>query len=233
MDALQPCVYETPFGERLQYRFHAPVAQPGKAYPLLLLLHGAGERGDDNQKQLIHGAGPIMDHAAQRGIEFFFVVPQCPAGLQWVNASWSATAHTMPEFPSTPMRLAIELLQRLIGDLPVDRDRVYVTGISMGGYVAWDLIQRKAELFAAAVPVCGGGDVAMAPRLTKLPIWAFHGDRDTVVPTVRSRAMVDAVRAHGGTIQYREYPGVEHNSWTPTYADPQVLDWIFSQKRKP
>jgi predicted peptidase len=108
---------------------------------------------------------------------------------------------------------------------------VYLTGISMGGYGSWDLAARMPEWFAAVIPICGGGDETTAPKLKGLPIWCFHGAADKAVPVERSRTMVEAVKAAGGTVQYTEYEGVGHDSWSPAYRDPATLDWLFRQRR--
>ncbi|MBN2780677.1 MAG: prolyl oligopeptidase family serine peptidase, partial [Candidatus Marinimicrobia bacterium] len=131
------------------------------------------------------------------------------------------------------LSLVTELLGALQKELPVDPRRLYVTGLSMGGYGTWDLISRMPEMFAAAAPVCGGGDEKQASRLTELPVWVFHGADDTTVPPQRSRNMVDAIRAAGGKkIRYTEYPGVGHGSWKPAYADPKLMKWMFRQRKK-
>jgi predicted peptidase len=121
-------------------------------------------------------------------------------------------------------------MQYVISHEAVDPARIYLTGLSMGGYGTWDLAARQPERFAAILPICGGGDEATAPRLAKLPIWCFHGDADTVVPVERSRTMIAAVRAAGGSPKYSELPGVGHDSWTPAYRDPAVLDWLFAKR---
>ena len=106
-----------------------------------------------------------------------------------------------------------------------------LTGFSMGGYGTWDLSARYPDLFAAAMPICGGGDVQQAGKLTKLPIWVFHGDADKAVPVERSRAMVSAIKQRGGNIKYTEYPGVGHDSWTATFSNPEIMQWLFDQAR--
>jgi predicted peptidase len=121
-------------------------------------------------------------------------------------------------------------MQYVISHEAVDPARIYLTGLSMGGYGTWDLAARQPERFAAILPICGGGDEATTARLAKLPIWCFHGDADTVVPVERSRTMIAAVRAASGSPKYSELPGVGHDSWTPAYRDPAVLDWLFTQK---
>lgn len=219
-------------GDWLLYRWHAPqTLAPGKTYPLVVFFHGAGERGADNLAQLVHGADEILSYAQKTGEDIFFIAGQVPSHEQWVDTPWSQTSHTMPASPSPAMRLALALVERTLRDFPVDPARVYVTGISMGGYGTWDAVQRRPDLFAAALPICGGGDVACAARIKDVPIWCFHGDQDGAVPTSRSRDMFRAVKAAGGNIQYREYPGVGHNCWTRTYGDETVLKWLFSQRK--
>ena len=228
-----PLVYTNAQGATIPYRFAAPKAvEAGKRYPLVILFHGAGERGADNAAQLVHGATDLLNYMRAKGIEGYFIAGQCPGGKQWVDTPWGLLAHRMPERPSKPMALMIELVEKTMNELPVDRDRVLVTGISMGGYGTWDIVQRHPDWFAAAMPCCGGGDATLAWKIREVPIWTFHGDRDTVVPFKRSRDMVSALWAVDGKIRYREYPGVGHGCWGPTYADwDNVLSWFFAQRR--
>ena len=228
-----PLVYMNAQGATIPYRFAAPKAvEAGKKYPLVILFHGAGERGTNNVAQLVHGATDLLNYMQEKKIEGYFIAGQCPNGKQWVDTPWSQMSHTMPEKPSESMALMIELIEKTMKELPVDRDRVLVTGISMGGYGTWDIVQRHPDWFAAAMPCCGGGDTALAERIRDVPIWAFHGDQDTVVPFKRSRNMVAALWAVDGKIRYREYPGVGHNCWESTYADwNQVLAWFFAQRK--
>ena len=219
-------------GGLLRYRILSPATlEAGRRYPLVLFLHGAGERGEDNAMQLVWGVWPIISYMKQKGIEGFVIAPQCPAGKQWVDTPWSLLAHKMPEKPSEPMALAMELLDNAINELPIDSGRVRVTGISMGGYGTWDIVQRRPDVFAAAMPVCGGGDSSLAWKIRSVPIWTFHGDKDGAVPVARSRQMVSALWQCNGNVRYREYPGVGHGCWIPTYNDNQVLDWFFSQAK--
>ena len=215
------------------YRFHAPARpEPGKAYPLVLLLHGAGERGTDNRAQLKWGADELVRWFQAKGEEFYFVAGQVPNGKLWVEVDWSATGHAMPPAPSESMAGLIDLVEDLFKTAAIDRSRVYVTGISMGGYGTWDLLCRKPEWFAAGMPICGGGDPAHAERIRDVPIWAFHGDADTAVPVCRSRKMTAALWEIGGKVRYREYYGYGHNVWSATYGDKAVLDWFFGNRRK-
>ena len=228
-----PKVFTDANGETLPYRLYMPPSVPAeKKLPVVLFLHGAGERGSNNISQLTHGITPLLQYTIAAKDPVILIAPQCPIGLQWVDTPWSNLSHTMPEQPSKPMRLALALLQETLRTRPVDLTRVYVTGISMGGYGTWDAAQRHPDWFAAAMPVCGGGDTACAERLKHMPIWIFHGDKDGAVPVKRARDMFAALKACDGQVQYREYPGRGHNVWTPTYDDQSVLAWLLAQRKK-
>jgi predicted peptidase len=200
--------------------------------PLVLFLHGSGERGTDNEAQLLNGAAELLGEATAR-LRFpcFFVLPQCPKEARWVDVDWGAKSHSMPAQPSLPLSLCLDLLRELLLELSVDADRVYLIGISMGGYGVWDLLGRCPQEFAAAVPICGGGDETQAERMQKVPIWAFHGALDEVVPPSRSRRMIEALRRVGATPRYTEFPTVGHKSWVSAFAEPQLLPWLFAQRR--
>ena len=233
-DLTEPKVMELADGGVFRYRWHEPAeVKPGEKYPLVVLLHGAGERGTNNFAQLVWGGQPIADWFQRKGQEFYFIAGQVPTGEQWVNVPWASYGHSLPEQPSKSMAALIDLIGKVLAsDRPVDHERVYATGISMGGYGTWDLISRKTEWFAAAMPICGGGDVAQAPRLRDLPIWIHHGDCDDAVPVWRGRAMIAALRNAGSHVaRYTEYPGCGHFSWGPAYGDPKNLDWFFGKRR--
>ncbi|MCI0461731.1 MAG: prolyl oligopeptidase family serine peptidase [Gemmataceae bacterium] len=225
-------VYKDAQDKTLPYRLLAPEQiEPGQTYPLVLFLHGGGERGDDNERQLAHGVPEFASAANRQKYPCFLAAPQCPAGSRWVEVDWTADSHKQPERPSEPLRLALELIEALCEELPIDRGRIYITGLSMGGYGVWDALSRRPELFAAGVPVCGGGDEALAERIAEVPVWAFHGARDGVVKPARSRNMIEALKQAGGSPTYTEYPDVGHNSWVRAYRDPELFRWLFSQKR--
>ena len=226
-------VYTNASGQSLLYRRLVPgKVESGRKYPLVLFLHGAGERGADNAKQLTH-VMPQLGSATNRAkYPCYILAPQCPDGQKWADVDWAAKTHSMTAAPSKSMALVLELVDQTLKTLPVDADRVYICGLSMGGYGTWDAISRRPDFFAAAIPVCGGGDLARAPKLTKLPIWAFHGDADPAVPVARTIGMIEAIRASGGTPQMTIYPGVQHNSWTRTFDDGHVIQWLFDQKRR-
>lgn len=150
---------------------------------------------------------------------------------RWVQVDWGGKTHAMPKEPSTPMRLAMAALDKVRAEFSIDPSRIYLTGLSMGGYGTWDLLARRPGMFAAAVPVCGGADETTAPLIRDLPIWCFHGGADKVVPTQRSRNMIEALKKAGGTPKYTEYPGVGHNSWDKAYSDAEMIGWMFGQRK--
>lgn len=180
-------------------------------FPLVLFLHGAGERGDD--LEAVKKWGPPQLVANGKAFPFVLVSPQCPAGQRW---DVDAMAH---------------LVDELAKKYSIDRQRMYVTGLSMGGYGTWAILAKYPKLFAAAVPICGGGDPATAESMRHVPIWAFHGEQDNVVPVRRSQEMVEAVTKAGGNARLTVYPGVGHNSWSATYDNPEVYQWLLSHRR--
>ncbi|MGE5194857.1 MAG: alpha/beta hydrolase-fold protein [Deltaproteobacteria bacterium] len=227
----EPLVFKTADGRKLNYRLMKPGNyDPQKKYPLVLFLHGAGERGDDNVAQLVHGMNDFAKDENREKYPCFVVAPQCPEGKRWVEVDWTLDAHDFDQTPSATMRLVIELLEKLPEEFGIDASRLYVTGLSMGGFGTWDLISRFPDKFAAAAPICGGADLKLAPQLVKVPIWTFHGDKDTVVKLHRTMDMVEAIKKAGGKPLYTEYAGVGHDSWVRAYSDPKLMDWMFAQK---
>ncbi|MGB7324067.1 MAG: prolyl oligopeptidase family serine peptidase, partial [Rubripirellula sp.] len=220
----------------LKYRLLKPAAyDPEKKYPLVLFLHGAGERGDDNKAQLKHGAKEFARADRREQFPAYVVFPQCPVGSRWVESPWDL-ASGRGEFartPSTPMKATLELVDHLIATESVDPDRVYVTGLSMGGQGTWFAAAAKPKRFAAMLEVCGGGDPSWAEDYAGIPVWGFHGQADKVVPIGRGREMIVAL-AQGGhhpELRFTEYPGVGHDSWTRTYSRDDVFEWLFSQSK--
>ena len=220
-------------GCTLPYRLHAPAkCEDGVRYPLVLFLHGAGERGSDNTATLVHGVLPISRYAMKHG-DAFVVAPQCPGGKMWVNQNWSAKSMKRPETPSEQMVAVMELLKELAAKHPVDPNRIYVTGVSMGGFGTWDIVPRMPGFFAAMMPICGGVDENTAALYGDgVAIRFFHGGADGIVTPEFSRRMDKAFADAGIDRLYTEYPGVGHNSWTQTYANDANLDWMFGCRRK-
>ncbi len=220
-------------GPVLKYRLLTPLNyDPNQKYPVVLFLHGAGERGDDNAAQLKHGMNDFASDEMRKKYPAFVVAPQCPTDKKWVEVDWGAEQHAMPEQASEPLGLTLQLLENMKKQYSIDADRIYITGLSMGGYGTWDAIQRKPDYFAAAIPICGGGDLKGASAMKDVPIWAFHGDQDGAVKVQRTRGMIEAIKAAGGKPKYTEYPGVGHDSWTATYKNPEVHEWLFGQGKK-
>ncbi|HKB03670.1 MAG TPA: prolyl oligopeptidase family serine peptidase [Gemmataceae bacterium] len=229
---LQKHVYRSRDGKELPYRLLTPSTQRSdKKYPLVIFLHGAGERGTDNEKQLVHGVPQFATNENQENYPCFLIAPQCPDGQKWVDVDWSSDSHQQPKEPADSGRLVLELIEASIKKLPVDPKRIYITGLSMGGYGVWDLLARRPDLFAAAAAVCGGADEATAAKIKHIPVWAFHGAKDTAVKPARSRNMIAALEKAGGKPKYTEYADVGHNSWDRAYKDPEFYQWLFAQKK--
>lgn len=219
-------------GDTLRYRIFVPERTDSTGmYPLVLFLHGAGERGSDNKAQLVWGVWRFVEDSVQQKHPSIVIVPQAPEGSYWGKAEWRTESTRLSEEPAKPLVLTMELLSRLQNEFPVDSTRIYVTGLSMGRFGTWNLIMRYPDKFAAAAPVCGGGDVTKAHRIAKIPIWNFHGALDDVVPPQLSRDMIAAVRYAGGNPGYSEYPDVGHFSWIQAYREPYLVDWLFSQRK--
>lgn len=220
-------------GKTFRYRWHEPKSpETEKGYPLIVFMHGVGERGTNNVSQLKWCVRDIFDYMEKRGEEFFFVAGQVPDPQQWVDYRRGSLAHTMSERPSETMGLQISFLEELFAKKPgIDRSRVYVCGLSMGGFGTWDILCRRPEWFAAAMPVCGGVDLSQLWKLREIPIWIHHGDKDTTVPFVRSRQATATLWACNGNVKYTEYPNCGHGSWGPAFKDERHLDWLLSQKK--
>jgi len=224
-----------PFANQYEARVYMPYRllrpkdyDPEKSYPLVLFLHGKGERGWDNEMQLINGVSELFaSEDARAKHPCFAVVPQCPADDSWAN--WEPKAIGL----SKPARAALDIVAALQKEFNIDSARLYIGGLSMGGFGTWEIITHYPNLFAAAFPICGGGDPGKAARLVKLPIWAFHGAQDNVVAPALSRNMIEAIKAAGGNRRYTEYPGVGHASWELAFKEPMLLEWLFAQKRAP
>jgi predicted peptidase len=231
-DDYEALVFKGEGDAKLNYRLLKPLGYDAKKkYPLVLFLHGAGERGDDNKAQLKHVAPTYAAKENREKFPCFVLAPQCPSGQKWADVNWGAKTHDLPEKPATPMALTLQLIEQLKKQYSIDADRLYITGLSMGGYGTWDAVARHPEMFAAAVPMCGGGDENTAAKIAKLPIWNFHGDKDGAVPVARSRNMIEALKKAGGNPKYTEYPGVGHDCWTPAMKEADLLPWLFAQKR--
>ena len=204
------------------------------------MLHGAGERGNDNEAQLIHGSTLFLRDSIRKNYPAIVVFPQCAANSFWSNAEFKLDSigrkkglHFLAVGkPTTAMKLAQGLLYKIMDEYPVNRKQVYVGGLSMGGMGTFEIVRRNPKIFAAAFPICGGGATATASWINKVKWWVFHGDADEVVPPNLSVEMVDALKAAGADVKFSLYPGVNHNSWDNAFAEPGLIPWLFSKKKK-
>jgi predicted peptidase len=221
--------------EAFKYRLLKPEKiEPGKKYPLVVFLHGAGERGDDNQSQLKYLPEWMARPEARQKFPCFVLAPQCRERKKWTEINWGdRLSAKLANEPTDQMKAVVAILDETIKKLPVDEKRIYLTGLSMGGYGSWELAMRYPDRFAAVAPVCGGGDESKADVLKDIPIWAWHGDADEAVPVERSRRMIEAIKKAGGKPRYTELSGVGHDSWTPAYTRTDgVVPWLFEQAKK-
>ncbi len=201
--------------------------------PLFIFLHGAGERGDDNKSQLMHIAPILTNEDNQEQYPAILVFPQCPSEDYWANVNTDGGVWTVSSKGEvTPaMGRVIELIRKLRLDNRVDLSRVYLGGLSMGGFGTLDLLSRHADWFAGSVAICGGGDLEKSARYHEVPLWIYHGAKDSVVPVKLSRDLVQKIKAEGGNIKYTEYPEGQHNVWNNAFENPETLKWLFAQSK--
>lgn len=217
-------------GREFRYRIFVPEDQkPDEKLPVVLFLHGAGERGSDNRRQLKYMPERMLEPEYRKRFRSIVVAPQCPRGIWWVGGERVNGRRVSTDGPM--LDVVSQVLQETLQSEKCDEERVYLTGLSMGGYGTWHMAARAPGLFAAAAPVCGGGAATDAPKLVDLPMQVWHGARDRTVPKQASLEMVRAVRAAGGIVHYVELPGVGHNSWNAAYAPDGLLEWMFRQRR--
>ncbi len=203
-------------GNKLNYLTYLPKNFPEgqEKYPLMLFLHGAGERGDDLELVKRHGPPQLIENG--QDMPFIVIAPQCPKKQWW------------------PMKNTelLQLIESVKEKYPVDVNRIYCTGLSMGGFGTWSLAIERPDLFAAIAPICGGGDSTKVCAIKDVPTWVFHGAKDTVVPIEKSQVMVDSLQACGGNVKFTIYPDATHNSWTETYDNPEFYEWLLSHTKK-
>lgn len=219
-------------GYTLRYRLYIPRNYDcGEMYPLVLFLHGAGERGSDNEKQMTVALPTIFADPSSPVYDSIVMAPQCPEGRQWVASDYETGTYSIADTPETAvLENTLAALDEVIKEYNVDVDRIYVTGISMGGYGTWDLLSRHGARFAAGMPICGGGDPSYAKLLKRIPIRTFHGNADPAVPVTGTRKMFASIRKAGGeNISYTEFDGWSHNVWDKAYSDTSNFVWMFEQ----
>ena len=215
----QKCEFEAQIVKtvRLNYLLFLPDGydeNAEKKWPFILFLHGAGERGDDLERVKFHGPPKLIEQGKE--LPFIIASPQCPESSWWTTENEALNA----------------LLDELVTKYSIDEDRIYLTGLSMGGFGTWSLAVTYPERFAAIAPICGGGDPKKANALKDIPIWVFHGAKDEVVSPEKSEEMVNALKEAGGDVQYTVYPEADHDSWTETYNNPKLYEWFLKHKRE-
>ncbi len=220
--------------EQMPYQLGTPVVEAGQSYPLVVCLHGALGRGTDNQARGIHAFNILKAPRVQAEHPSFLLAPQCAKEFQWVDTPWKDGSYNLDTVQeSVYMKKVHSLVLQTLETYPVDPARVYVTGQSMGGFGTWNLIQLHPELFAAAVPVCGGGAPAQADRLKDVSLWFFHGAKDPTVPVAASREMAAALEAEGiRDFKYTELPEGGHVIMGEAWKTSGLIEWLFEQKRE-
>jgi predicted peptidase len=201
----------------LNYLLYLPsdYSDSKKAYPLVLFLHGAGERGEDINLVEIHGIPKLINMG--REFPFITIAPQCPSDRWWPD----------PVF----VKALISLIEKTKTQYNVDDSRIYATGLSMGGYGTLEIAIERPDLFSGIIPICGGGDLKKIGRLKDMPVWLFHGDADTVVPVENSTNIYDILKPINDNVKITIYKEVGHDSWTQTYDNNDIYEWLLSQKK--
>ncbi len=196
----------------IKYLLYLPQGynKKGQPWPLIVFLHGAGERGDNLNQLKVHGIPKLVE--SDGNFPFIVISPQCPADVWWDVETLKV------------------LIDHIKAEYNIDDSRVYLTGLSMGGFGTWALAEKYPDDFAAIAPICGGGEPRLAKKL-KMPIWAFHGAKDDTVPLQRSQEMVDAVKKAGGDVKFTVYPELGHDCWTVTYDNKELYEWFLSHKK--
>jgi predicted peptidase len=226
--------------DTLPYRVLFPQSYDStKQYPVIFFLHGAGERGRDNEKQLTHGAKLFLSEQSRNDHPAIIIFPQCPTTDYWSNVlrmhdgSGKRTFIFLEDGPPTrSMQLLQQLVNYVVDSFSVKRDQMYVGGLSMGGMGTFELVKRMPGIFAAAFPICGGAHPKTAKRLKNVSWWIFHGGEDNVVVPRHSQEMADALKASRGSVKFTLYPNANHNSWDSAFAEPELLNWLFAQRKK-
>lgn len=229
-------MYVSAAGDTLRYRALAPeTLEAGVRYPLVLFLHGAGERGRDNEAQLVHGGEMFLNPVVRETYPAFVVAPQCPPERYWAYEerpeSFAPWEMPVVEEPASMIRLVMEVVGLYLAMPEVDASRVYVMGLSMGGMATYDLMVRYPEVFAAAVPICGTVHPGRLSALPGVAVSIYHGDHDTVVPVEASRAAYRALKAAGAAVRYKEFVGCTHGSWNPAFNEPDFWPWLFARHK--
>jgi len=231
-------MYRDAGGNQLPYQLMEPKKNAltpvaDSKYPLVVFLHGSGERGSDNTSQMRNGVYAFCEKNMRETHPCYLLVPQCPENEVWggVIRDWEQVTFNDSTY-SRPGKMVIALIEKTLKANPdIDQKRIYITGLSMGGFGTYDLMMRKPNLFAAGLPLCGGADPSQASLIKGIPIWAFHGRLDESVYPKYDWQIVEALKKAGSTVKYTEYSTMNHNIWDITYYNPAVLEWLFAQHK--
>lgn len=205
-----------------------------KNYPLIIFLHGAGERGSDNEMQLVHGSSLFLRDSIRKNYPAIVVFPQCPSASYWSNVKFEnkegKRIFSFPEKgePSVAMKMLMNLINEIDQKYHPDKNRYYVGGLSMGGMGTFELVRRNPKMFAAAIPICGGANTKTAKKMKRTHWWIFHGSKDDVVPPELSKSMAVALQQKGANVKLTLYPEAYHNSWDAAFAEKELMPWLFS-----
>lgn len=225
-------------GDTLQYRMLLPENfDEKKQYPVLFFLHGAGERGSNNEAQLIHGSKLFLNPENRKNFPAIIIFPQCPKDDYWANVI-IGDGKKLERFsfqkggkPGKAMELLVALVAKIKSEKFSDNDRFYVGGLSMGAMGTYEILRRKPNVFASAFAICGGDHVENVKKYKHVPLWIFHGGKDSVVPIQKSEIVVNELKRLNSDVKFRVYPDANHNSWDPAFAEPDFLSWIFSYRK--
>lgn len=228
-------------GDTMPYRILLPENyDSSKKYPLVFFLHGAGERGNDNEAQLVHGGKLFLKEEVRKNFPAIVIFPQCAQESYWSNVlrSFDSTRtikhYFLPGGEATnAMKLLQSLLKFILQGYPIRTEQVYVGGLSMGGMGTFELVRRCPGIFAAAFPICGGAAVETVTTMDKISWWIFHGGKDDIVSPLFSARMAQALQQSKVDVKYTVYPEANHNSWDAAFSEPELFTWLFAQKRKP
>ncbi|WP_420574647.1 prolyl oligopeptidase family serine peptidase [Kordia sp.] len=226
--------------DTLKYRIMYPKDfSETKQYPVVLFLHGAGERGSDNQKQLLHGSKLFANTTNRDSFPAIIVFPQCPKNSYWSNAEIDRSSYPINlVFPKNKkstksMQLVMSLMQELTSKNYVNKNKIYVGGLSMGGMGTFEILSRLPDMFAAAFAICGDGNAELTKKYAKkVDMWIFHGAEDNVIDPKGSIKMVSAILNNGGKPNFTLYANANHNSWDLAFAESKLLSWLFSKSKK-
>jgi predicted peptidase len=226
-------------GDSIHYRILFPENfNPAQKYPVLFVLHGRGESGSDNEKQLTHGARLFLRDDIRKNFPAIVVFPQCPADSYWANVNITTNDKGKRKFsfveagkPTRAMRALQGMVKDFLKKPFLDKKQVYVGGLSMGGMGTYELLRRQRRTFAAAFAICGGDNTNNIKKYQNVPLWIFHGGKDDIVDPAFSMAIAERLKTVGDEVKFTLYPNANHNSWDNAFAEPDLLPWLFGHKR--